>query len=92
MRRPKLLDVVALLQSRPPKTLHLTDGRYNLSPGLAVGAVGTVVEASPRDGALSTYLVAFRDALGCGEALAMVPVETLLVLRYAPSEAITAAS
>jgi hypothetical protein len=30
MGHPQLLDVVALLQSLPPETLHLTDERYNL--------------------------------------------------------------
>jgi Domain of unknown function (DUF4926) len=92
MGYPKLLDVVALLQSLPPATLHLIDERYDLSTGLEVGAVGTIVEAYPRDGAPSACLVEFSDARGCGYAFAMVPVEALLVLHYVPSEATTAPS
>ncbi len=44
MDQPKLLDVVALLQPVPFDALELTDERYDLSSGLAVGTVGTVVE------------------------------------------------
>ena len=90
MGYPQLLDVVALLQSLPPETLHLTDERYNLSTGLEVGAVGTVVEAYPRDAAPSACLVEFSDAHGCGYAFATVSVESLLVLHYVPSDAMTA--
>ena len=89
---PKLFDVVALLQSLPPEALHLTDERYDLSTGLEVGAVGTVVEAYPRDAAPSACLIEFSDTHGRGYALATVPVEVLLVLHYVPSEAITAQS
>jgi hypothetical protein len=90
MGHPKLLDIVALLQPLSPETLHLTDERYNLSTGLEVGAVGTVVEAYPRDAVPSACLVEFSDAHGCGYAFATVPVEALLVLHYVPSEAVTA--
>jgi hypothetical protein len=89
---PKLFDVVALLQSLPPEALHLTDERYDLSIGLEVGAVGTVVEAYPRDVAPSACLIEFSDAHGRGYALATVPVGVLLVLHYVSSEAITAQS
>lgn len=92
MEYPKLFAVVALLQSLPPEALHLTDERYDLSTGLEVGAVGTVVEAYPRDAAPSACLIEFSDAHGRGYALATVPVEVLLVLHYVPSEAITAQS
>jgi hypothetical protein len=92
MGYPKLFDVVALLQSLPPEMLHLTDERYHLSTGLEVGAVGTVVEVYPRDAAPSACLVEFSDAHGCGYAFATVPVDTLLVLHYVPSDAMTAQS
>ena len=45
MGHPQLLDVGALWQSLPPEALHLTDERYQLPSGLAVGAIGTGVEA-----------------------------------------------
>jgi len=90
MGHPKLLDTVALLQALSPETLHLTDERYDLSTGLEVGAVGTVVEAYPRDAVPSACLVEFSDAHGCGYAFATVPVDALLVLHYLPSEAVTA--
>ena len=92
MEYPKQFDVVALLQSLPPEALHLTDERYDLSTGLDVGAVGTVVEAYPRNAAPSTCLIEFSDTQGGGYALATVPVEVLLVLHYVPSEAVTAQS
>jgi len=66
MGHPKLLDTVALLQALSPETLHLTDERYDLSTGLEVGAVGTVVEAYPRDAVPSACLVEFSDAHGAG--------------------------
>ena len=90
MGHPKLLDVVALLQSLPPETLHLTDERYALSSGLEVGAVGTVVEVYPRDAVPLACLVELSDIHGRGCAFATVPVEALLVLHYLPSEAMTA--
>jgi hypothetical protein len=92
MGHPKLLDVVALLQPFPPEALHLTDERYDLSAGLEIGTVGTVVEVYPRDAAPSACLVEFSDVHGRGYAFATVPVPALLVLHYIPSEAITAQS
>lgn len=92
MGHPKLLDVVALLQSLPPEALHLTDERYDLSAGLEIGTVGTVVEVYPGDAAPSACLVEFSGVHGHGYAFAMVPVPALLVLHYIPSEAITTQS
>jgi hypothetical protein len=92
MGYPKLLDVVALLQPLPPEALHLTDERYDLSAGLEIGTVGTVVEVYPGDAAPSACLVEFSDVHGHGYAFATAPVPVLLVLHYIPSEAITAQS
>lgn len=92
MGYPKLHDIVALLRPLPPEALHLTDERYHLSTGLEVGAVGTVVEAYPRDVAPSTCLVEFSDAHGRGYTFATLPIEALLVLHYIPSDAMTAQS
>ena len=92
MRHPKLLDVVALLQPLPPEALHLTDERYDLSAGLEIGTVGTVVEVYPGNAAPSACLVEFSGAHGHGYAFATVPAPTLLILRYIPSEAITTRS
>jgi Domain of unknown function (DUF4926) len=92
MGHPKLLDVVALLQALPPEALHLTDERYDLSSGLEIGTVGTVVEVYPRDPAPSACLIEFSDVHGHGYAFATVSVPILLVLHYTPSEAITAQS
>ena len=92
MGHPKLLDVVALLQPPPPEALQLTDERYDLSSGLEVGTVGTVVEVYPRDTAPSACLVGFSDVHGHAYAFATIPAPALLVLHYIPSEAITAQS
>jgi hypothetical protein len=51
MGHPKLLDVVALLQPLLPEALQLTDERYDLSAGLEIGIVCTVVEVYPGDAA-----------------------------------------
>ena len=90
MGHPKLLDVVALLKPIPPEALQLTDERYDLPTGLAVGTVGTVVEVFPQHAAPSACLVEFSDPQGRGYAFATVPTDTLLVLHYAPEEALTA--
>ena len=90
MEHPTLLDVVALLQPFPLEMLYLTDERYDLSAGLGIGTVGTVVEVYPRDASPSTCLVEFSDVHGHGYAFAAVPVPALLVLHYSPSEAMTA--
>jgi Domain of unknown function (DUF4926) len=92
MGHPKLLDVVALLQPLPPEALHLTDERCDLSAGLEIGTVGTVVEVYPRDAAPSACLVEVSDVHGHGHAFATVPVPAMLVLHYIPSKAITAHS
>ena len=92
MAYPKLLDVVALLKPLPPEALQLTDERYDLSTGLAVGTVGTVTEVFPRQAIPSACLVEFSDTQGWGYAFATVSVEALLVLQYAPSERPSAAS
>jgi hypothetical protein len=90
MGHPKLLDVVALLQPLPPEALHLTDEQDDLSAGLEIGTVGTVVEVSPQDAAPSACLVEFSAVHGRRYTFAMVPAPALLVLHYIPSEAITA--
>lgn len=90
MGRPKRLDVVALLKPIPPGALQLTDERYDLSAGLTVGTVGTIVEVFPRHAEPSAFLVEFSDSQGCGYAFATVPAEALLVLHYAPSEPMAA--
>jgi Domain of unknown function (DUF4926) len=92
MGHSKLLDVVALLQPLPPEALQLTDERYDLSAGLEIGTVGTVVEVYPREAAPSACLVEFSDIHGHGHASVTIPVPALLVLHYIPSEAITAQS
>ena len=92
MGHPKLLNVVALLQPLPPEVLHLTDERYDLSTGLAIGTVGTVIEVYPGDAAPSACLIEFSDVHGHGYAFATIPVSALLVLHYIPSEAMTAQS
>ena len=74
----------------PPETLHLTDERYDLSAGLDIGMVGTVVEVYPADAAPSACLVEFSDVHGRGYAFATVLVPALLVLHYIPSESNTA--
>ena len=86
MDYPKQLDVVALLKPLPFEALQLADERYNLSAGLAVGTVGTVVEVFPKHAEPSTFLVEFTDSQGRGYAFATVPTEDLLILHYAPSE------
>jgi hypothetical protein len=68
----------------------MTDERYDLSSGLAVGTVGTVIEVLPRDAPPSACLVEFSDAHGRQYAFATVLLDALLVLHYAPSDAITA--
>jgi len=90
MGYPNPFDVVALLKPLPPDALQMTDERYDLSSGLAIGSVGTVVEAFPRDMVPTACLVEFSDAHGCGYAFATVPVDALLVLHYGPSDAIAA--
>jgi hypothetical protein len=90
MEQPKLLDVVALLQSNAFAALHMTDERHDLSSGLPAGTVGTVVEVSPRQTEPPVFLVEFSDAQGCGYAFATIPADDLLVLHYAPSESATA--
>jgi len=90
MECPKLFDVVALLKPIPHEALQLTDERYERSIGLAIGTVGTVVEVFPRHAAPSTCLVEFSDPQGRGYAFANIPIEALLVLRYAPSEPMAA--
>lgn len=89
MEHPKLLDVVALLQPLSPDTLQLTDERYDLSTGLTVGTVGTVVEVFPQHNTPKTCLVEFSDTQGCGYAFATVSFEVLLILHYAPAEPMT---
>jgi hypothetical protein len=90
MRQPKLLDVVALLQSLPAEALELTDERYDLSSGLPAGTVGTVVEVLFRQTEPPAFLVEFSDAQGCGYAFATVFANDLLVLHYVPAESATA--
>ena len=90
MGHPKPFDVVALLQPISPASLQLTEECYDLSVGLAVGTVGTVVEVFPRPAEPLMCLVEFSDARGCGYAFATVPAEILLVLHYAPVEPIVA--
>ena len=90
MDQPKLLDVVALLRPIPCEALELADERYDLSSGLAVGMVGTVVEVFSRQTKPPVFLVEFSDSQGCGYAFATVPAEDLLVLHYAPSEPMAA--
>ncbi len=91
MAHPKPLDIVALLESLPLETLQLTDERYNLSPGLPAGTVGTVVEVLPHNAVPVACLVEFSDPQGCGYAFATVPILSLLVLRYVPLESMEAA-
>lgn len=90
MGQPKLLDVVTLLRPIPCEALALADERHDLSSGLAVGAVGTVVEVFSRQTKPPVFLVEFSDSQGCGYAFATVPAEDLLVLHYAPSEPMAA--
>ena len=75
-----------------PEVLQLTDERYDLSAGLEIGTVGTVVEVYPRDASPSACLVEFSDVHGHAYAFATVPVPALLVLHSIPSEAATAQS
>jgi Domain of unknown function (DUF4926) len=90
MGHPRPLDVVALLQPVSPETLQLTEESYDLSAGLHVETVGTVVDVFPRPAEPLMCLVEFSDARGCGYAFATVPAETLLVLHYAPLEPMVA--
>jgi hypothetical protein len=92
MEYPKLLDVVALLEPLALESLELTDERYDLSPGLPAGTVGTVVELLPRNTSKPVAcLVEFSDPQGCGYAFATVPIKALLPLHYAPGEQMAAA-
>ena len=86
MGLPQPLDVAALLQPLSPETRQLTEESYDLSAGLPVGTVGTVVEVFPRPVEPVMCLVEFSDTRGCGYAFATVPAATLLVLHYAPLE------
>ena len=90
MKYPRLLDVVALLKPIPPESLQLTDERHDLSSGLTVGTVGTVVEIFPQNAIPAACLVEFSDSQGQGYAFATVPTEALLVLHYTPAEPVAA--
>ncbi len=90
MDQPKLFDVVALLQPILFEALKLIAERYDLSSGLAVGTVGTVVEVFSHQTKPPVFLIEFSDSQGCGYAFATVPAEDLLVLHYAPSEPMAA--
>ena len=90
MLKPKLFDVVALLDSVPFENLKLADERYNLSSGLAAGTVGTVVKVLPQQTKPTEFLVEFSDSQGCGYAFATLPADSLLVLHYTPSDPLPA--
>jgi hypothetical protein len=86
MGRLKRLDVVALLRPIPRDALELADERYDLSFGLAVGTVGTVLEVLSQQTEPSAFLVEFSDLQGCGYAFATVSAKDLLLLHYTPPE------
>ena len=90
MRLPKLFDVVALLKDIPLRDLQLADERYTFDTGLPVGTVGTVVELIPQHAQPSAYLIEFADSQGSAYAFAALPAESLLLLHYTPSEAMSA--
>ena len=77
---PKLLDVVAILKSIAPDQLILVEPEYE-SIELPIGLVGSIVEIykneEPHD-----YLIEFSDDQGNEYAMAVLPADDFVVLRY----------
>lgn len=81
---PKLLDVVAILRSIAPDQLILVEPEYE-SIELPIGLVGTIVEIYQHEEPYQ-YLIEFSDDQGNEYAMAILPADEFLVLRYQLNE------
>ncbi|MCY7323195.1 MAG: DUF4926 domain-containing protein [Phormidesmis sp. CAN_BIN36] len=77
MPYPKLLDTVAVLSPLPRDRLIQVEPSI-LTDLLPSGLIGTVVETYDET---QTYLVEFSDAEGCEYAMAILPIDELLVVH-----------
>ncbi|MEB3295874.1 MAG: DUF4926 domain-containing protein [Synechococcales bacterium] len=82
MMKPKLLDTIALLVPISHDRLSLVESGIQLSGGLPVGLVGTIVHIHHPEGETPKYWVEFSDAEGREEAMATLDETELVVLQY----------
>lgn len=81
MKKLKLLDTVALLNSVPIERLTLVEADYSFIDCLPSGQVGTIVEVY-EEGEEYHYLVEFADTQGREYAMATLKADELLLLQY----------
>jgi Domain of unknown function (DUF4926) len=74
---PKLLDTVAILSPLPLDRLIQVEPSIPTDL-LPIGLIGTVVEIYNES---QTYLIEFSDVEGCEYAMAILPVDQLLVVH-----------
>ncbi len=81
MKKLKLLDTVATLNSVPIERLTLVEPDDTAIESLPRGQVGTIVEVY-EEGEDCHYLVEFADSQGHEYAMAILKADELLVLHY----------
>ncbi|NJL20167.1 MAG: DUF4926 domain-containing protein [Leptolyngbyaceae cyanobacterium SM1_3_5] len=81
---PKLIDVVAILKPIAPDQLIMVEPEYE-SIELPIGLVGTIVEIYQHEEPYQ-YLIEFSDDQGNEFAMALLPANDFVVLRYQLNE------
>lgn len=81
MKKLKLLDLVANLNSIPLERLTKVEPNSTSIKSLPSGQVGTIVEVYEQ-AEKCHYLVKFADTQGCESAIAILTADELLALHF----------